>query len=221
MSIPVAYQRLRDERLLAVIRAPNANAALESALAVAAGGITLLEVTFTVPDAVSVIRELAKRDDVMVGAGTVLTTEQARAALEAGAKFFVAPNLSASVGTIAKVAGLMFCPGAYTTGEIIAARDAGADVVKVYPVGVAGGPGYIQVIRDPLPDIPMLAAGGTTLENFIPFLKAGCVGIGLGAALADPKLAAAGNFKEITSRAKTFCQRLREARTIGQVAALS
>jgi 2-dehydro-3-deoxyphosphogluconate aldolase/(4S)-4-hydroxy-2-oxoglutarate aldolase len=221
MPIPVAYQRLREERLLAVIRAPNPNAALEAALAVAAGGITILEVTFTVPDAVNVMRELAKRDGLTVGAGTVLTADQARAAFDAGARFLVAPNLSVNVGAIARQAGIMFCPGAYTTGEILAARDAGADVIKVYPVGVAGGPPYIQVIRDPLPDVPMLAAGGTTLENFVPFLKAGCVGVGLGASLADPKLAAAGNFKEITSRAKTFCTRLREARTIGLVPALS
>src|SRR6185503_10325182 len=101
---------------------------------------------------------------------------------------------------------------------ILAARDAGAHVIKVYPVGVAGGPKYIEVIRDPLPDVPMLAAGGTTLENMVPFLHAGCVGIGLGAALADPKLAIAGNFDEITRRAKAFVQRLADARATGLVA---
>ena len=102
----------------------------------------------------------------------------------------------------------MYCPGAFTTNEIVAARAAGAHVVKVYPVGIAGGTRYIEVIREPLPDIPMLAAGGTTLENFAAFLKAGCIGIGIGGALADPKVAAAGQFGEIQRRAKEFRLRL-------------
>jgi len=113
----------------------------------------------------------------------------------------------------------MYVPGAYTTNEILAARAAGAHVIKVYPVGVAGGPAYIRVIRDPLPDVPMLAAGGTDLENTVPFLQAGCVGVGLGAALADPALAAAGRFDEITRRARAFVERVSDfvgAQTAGQ-----
>jgi 2-dehydro-3-deoxyphosphogluconate aldolase/(4S)-4-hydroxy-2-oxoglutarate aldolase len=116
---------------------------------------------------------------------------------------------------VALAGGAMYCPGAYTTNEIIAARDAGAHVIKVYPVGVAGGPKYIEIIRDPLPDIPMLAAGGTTLENLAPFLHAGCIGVGLGGSLADPRLAAARQFDEITRRAKAFRQRVTEARASG------
>jgi 2-dehydro-3-deoxyphosphogluconate aldolase/(4S)-4-hydroxy-2-oxoglutarate aldolase len=112
------------------------------------------------------------------------------------------------VARVALEAGILYCPGAYTTGEILAARDAGAHIVKVYPVGVAGGPGYIRVIRDPLPDVPMLAAGGTTLENLVPFLEAGCVAVGLGGSLADPALAAAGQFETITQRARAFVERL-------------
>jgi 2-dehydro-3-deoxyphosphogluconate aldolase/(4S)-4-hydroxy-2-oxoglutarate aldolase len=105
----------------------------------------------------------------------------------------------------------MYVPGAYTTNEILAARDAGAHVIKVYPVGVAGGPAYIRIIRDPLPAVPMLAAGGTDLENTVPFLRAGCVGVGLGGALADPVLATEGRFDEITRRARTFVARVSEA----------
>ena len=132
----------------------------------------------------------------------MLTKEQARTACEAGAKFIVAPNLSLEVAKVARAAGVMYCPGAYTTGEILAARDAGAHVIKVYPVGVAGGPDYIRVIRDPLPDVPMLAAGGTNLDNLVPFLEVGCIGVGLGAALADPALAAAGDFAAIERRSR-------------------
>lgn len=217
MHEPVAFTRLREERLIAVIRAATPAAALSAARAVAKGGITMLEVTFTVPDAPRVIAELAADAGVTVGCGTALTAPQARDAIAAGAQFVIAPNVSPEVAAVAREAGVMYGPGAYTTGEILAARAAGAHVVKVYPVGVAGGPPYIQVIRDPLPDIPMLAAGGTNLDNLIPFLRAGCVGVGLGAALADPALAAAGKFAEITQRARAFLQRIREARAIGQV----
>lgn len=207
---PSAFRRLREQRLVAAIRASSREEALRAAEAVAAGGISLLEITFTVPGAPRVMADLSGRPDVMVGAGTVLTAAQARDALNAGAQFIIAPNVSEEVARIAAEGGVLYCPGAYTTGEIIAARAAGAHVVKVYPVGVAGGPRYIEVIRDPLPDVPMLAAGGTTLENMVPFLRAGCIGIGLGRSLADPMLAAAGQFDEITRRARAFVQRLIE-----------
>jgi len=205
MNEPLALQELRERRLVAVIRAPSRETALESALAVARGGLTLLEITF--------IADLSVRSDLTVGAGTVLTAAQAREAIGAGARFVVAPNLSAEVARASREAGVMFCPGAYTTSEIMAAHAAGAHVVKVYPVGVAGGPDYIRVIRDPLPTVLMLAAGGTTLDNFVPFLRAGCIGVGLGASLADPKLAAAGSFDEITRRARAFVERLARADT--------
>ena len=206
---PTALDALNDTRLLAVIRAATPERALASARAVAEGGITLLEITYTVPDAPSVMQTLAQDRNVIVGAGTVLTADECCRALDAGARFIVAPNLSINVARIALEAGAAYFPGAYTTHEILAAHAAGAHVVKVYPVGVAGGPAYIQVIRDPLPDVPMLAAGGTNLDNVVPFLQAGCVGIGLGAALADPRLAAEGAFEEITRRARAFVERVR------------
>ena len=211
MSTPTALDHLYETRLVAVIRARSPAVALQSAVAVASGGIRLIEITFTVPDAPRVIAELSGRSDIVVGAGTVLTATQAKQALAAGARFLIAPNLSLEVARAALDAGVMFCPGAYTTNEILAARAAGAHVIKVYPVGVAGGPAYIQTIRDPLPDVPMLAAGGTNLENTVPFLRAGCVGVGLGASLADLALAAAGRFDEITRRARAFVERVSEA----------
>jgi 2-dehydro-3-deoxyphosphogluconate aldolase / (4S)-4-hydroxy-2-oxoglutarate aldolase len=208
MHEPTALIALRRHRLISVIRASSPQAAQAAAHAVADGGVPMVEITFTVPDAPDVMAALAKREDVIVGAGTVLTPDQARAALDAGATFIIAPNLSLAVAEVALAAGVMFCPGAYTTTEILAARAAGAHVVKIYPVGVAGGPAYIQIIRDPLPDVPMLAAGGTNLENVVPFLRAGCVGVGLGGALADPQLAAAGDTAEITRRARAFAERV-------------
>jgi 2-dehydro-3-deoxyphosphogluconate aldolase/(4S)-4-hydroxy-2-oxoglutarate aldolase len=200
---------VRAHRLVAVIRAASPEAALGAARAVIRGGIALVEITYSVPDAPSVMRELAAeaRPGVVVGAGTVLTARQAHDALRAGARFLIAPNVSAEVAAVARETGTLYCPGAYTTGEILHAVAQGAHLVKVYPVGVAGGPDYIKVIRDPLPDIPMLAAGGTNLENVVPFLAAGCVACGLGGALADPALALAGRFAEIESRARAFVAR--------------
>src|SRR4051794_21094859 len=139
---PHALARLLNHRLLAVIRASSPEAAMGAARAVARGGITMIEVTYSVPGAPRVMAELARDEALTVGAGTVLTADQAHAALDAGATFIVAPNCDPVVARIALAAGVMYCPGAYTTGEIIAARAAGAHIVKVYPVGVAGGPAY-------------------------------------------------------------------------------
>jgi len=218
---PAALTALKEHRLVAVIRARSPEIAEAAANAVANGGVRMLEITFTVPDAPRVIAALAKQPELMVGAGTVLTPEQARAAIDAGARYLIAPNVSPAVAAVAREAKVMYCPGAYTTNEILHARECGAHVVKVYPVGVAGGPPYIRVIRDPLPDIPMLAAGGTSLENMLPFLMAGCVGVGLGAALCDPELAAANKLAEITGRARAFVQRLNQAYASGMVAKAS
>ena len=204
MSEPIALQSLRRRRLVAAIRGPSADIARRAAEAIAQGGVNILEITFTVPDATRVMAALAGRPDLVVGCGTALTADQAKAALDAGAKFVIAPNFSPAVAKVALDAGVMYCPGAYTTNEILAARDGGAHLIKVYPVGVAGGPAYIRVIRDPLPDVPMLAAGGTNLDNVLPFLEAGCIGIGLGAALCDLAVAAAGRFDEIERRARAF-----------------
>jgi len=203
------FAAVRQHRLVSVIRAGEPAAALEAARAVIRGGIALVEVTYSVPDAPAVMRQLVAEAPagVVVGAGTVLTAREAAAALDAGARFLIAPNVSQVVAGAARDAGVFYCPGAYTTNEILHAVELGAHLVKVYPVGVAGGPDYIKVIRDPLPRIPMLAAGGTNLDNIVPFYAAGCVACGIGGALADPALAAAGRYTEIESRARAFVAR--------------
>jgi 2-dehydro-3-deoxyphosphogluconate aldolase/(4S)-4-hydroxy-2-oxoglutarate aldolase len=203
------FDAIRRQRLVAVIRAGEPAAALEAARAVIRGGIALVEVTYSVPDAPRVMRQLVEdaHPGVIVGAGTVLTAAEAHAALLAGARFLIAPNVSAAVAGAAREAGAFYCPGAYTTNEILHAMDMGAHLVKVYPVGVAGGPDYIRVIRDPLPRVPMLAAGGTHLDNILAFYAAGCIACGIGGALADPALAASGRFAEIESRARAFVAR--------------
>lgn len=206
-TVETVFNTLRTTRFVAVVRAASPEHAYGAAQAVIRGGIQLVEITYSVPDAPSVMKRLAG-ENAIIGAGTVLTEAEAHAALAAGARFLIAPNLGAAVAKVARAHDVLYCPGAYTTSEIVAARDAGAHVVKVYPVGVAGGPDYIRIIRDPLPGIPMLAAGGTHLDNVLPFLAAGCIGIGLGASLADPALAAAGRFDEIERRARAFVERV-------------
>jgi len=207
--IEQVFEAFRRHRLVAVIRAGDAVTALEAARAVIRGGIALVEVTYSVPDAPAVMKQLVAEAQAgtVIGAGTVLTAAQAQAALEAGARFLIAPNVTAAVAGAAREAGTFYCPGAYTTNEILHAADMGAHLVKVYPVGVAGGPDYIRVIRDPLPRVPMLAAGGTHLDNILPFLAAGCVACGIGGALADPALALAGRYAEIEARARAFVAR--------------
>ena len=197
-------EAIRKSRLVAVIRAPSTDAALAAARAVVLGGLPVVEITYSVPDAPSVMRAMGEVPGAVVGAGTVLTAEQAHAAVDAGARFLIAPNVDLAVAEIARSRGVFYCPGAYTTTEILAARRAGAHLVKVYPVGIAGGPDYIKVIRDPLPDIPYLAAGGTSLSNVAAFLGAGCIACGLGASLADPAISMAGHFDEITARTRAF-----------------
>lgn len=203
------FEIARTSRLVSVIRAATPEAALGAARAVIRGGVKLVEITYSVPDAPSVMRQLVAEahPDVVVGAGTVLTRAEAEAAVAAGARFLVAPNVSEPVAAVARETATFYCPGAYTTTEILNAMALGAHLVKVYPVGVAGGPDYIKIIRDPLPRVPMLAAGGTHLENIVAFYAVGCIACGIGGAMADPALAVAGKFDEIATRARAFVER--------------
>jgi 2-dehydro-3-deoxyphosphogluconate aldolase/(4S)-4-hydroxy-2-oxoglutarate aldolase len=203
------FEVARTSRLVSVIRAATPEAALGAAHAVIRGGVKLVEITYSVPDAPSVMRQLAAENHagVVIGAGTVLTRAEGEAAVDAGARFLIAPNVSDAVSAVARESGTFYCPGAYTTNEILHAMEMGAHLVKVYPVGVAGGPDYIKVIRDPLPRVPMLAAGGTHLDNIALFYGVGCVACGIGGAMADPALAWAGKFDDIEARARAFVER--------------
>lgn len=203
------FEIARTSRLVSVIRAATPEAALGAARAVINGGVKLVEVTYSVPDAPSVMQQLVSEahPGVVVGAGTVLTRAEGEAAVAAGARFLIAPDISDAVAAVARESGTFYCPGAYTTNEILHAMAMGAHLVKVYPVGVAGGPDYIKIIRDPLPRVPMLAAGGTNLDNIVPFYTVGCIACGIGGAMADPALALAGRFDEITQRARAFVAR--------------
>ncbi|MGB5660777.1 MAG: 2-dehydro-3-deoxyphosphogluconate aldolase [Thermoanaerobaculia bacterium] len=173
--------------VVGVVRTSSRDEALRQAGLFMANGIELIEVTFTVPDAPDLVRELiAGRSTTgppWIGMGTVTDLSRAEAAVEAGAEFLVSPNVSSVVTAVARRAGLYLVLGALTCTEIVEARDLGADIVKVYPLPPVGGPAYLATIRGPLGDIPMLAAGGFSVDEIPDYRVAGASAFGIGAPL--------------------------------------
>jgi 2-dehydro-3-deoxyphosphogluconate aldolase/(4S)-4-hydroxy-2-oxoglutarate aldolase len=178
---------LADAPLVGVVRTSSREEALRQANLFMAHGIELIEVTFTVPDALDVVRDLlASRTQSAppwVGMGTVTDLSRAEAAVEAGAEFLVSPNVSSVVSAVARRAGLFLVLGALTCTEIVEARDLGADIVKVYPLPPVGGPAYLATVRGPLGDVPMLAAGGFGVEEISAYRRVGASAFGIGAPL--------------------------------------
>lgn len=172
--------------LVAVVRTSSAEEAERQARLFIEGGVELVEITFTVPGAPELVEKLlAERGDApyRVGMGTATDAARARRAVEAGAEFVISPNVSAAVAEVVKTAGRYLLLGALTPTEIVTARDLGADLVKVYPLPPVGGPEYLQVVRGPLGDVPMLAAGGFGPEEIPAYRRAGAVAFGIGVQL--------------------------------------
>jgi 2-dehydro-3-deoxyphosphogluconate aldolase/(4S)-4-hydroxy-2-oxoglutarate aldolase len=200
--------------LVPVIRAPSIELATRAARAVHAGGIDVLEITMTVPDALSVLRLLAAElgSDVLLGAGTVLDAATARACIEAGAQFIVSPGLD--IETIEAVHSLdkAVMPGALTPTEVITAWKAGADMTKIFPCSALGGASYLRALRAPLPQVKLLPTGGVDLNTAAQFIHAGASALGVGAALIDLKLLEQQGAQAITERARRLVAIVREAR---------
>lgn len=172
--------------VIGVVRTSSYERAAEIAAIYLEGGLKLIEITFTVPRAVDLVASLAepvRSAGASLGMGTVTTTERARQAVETGADFIVSPNVAPGVAEAARQAGRYLVLGALTCSEIVAARELGADLVKVYPLPPVGGPAYLEVVRQPLDDIPMLAAGGFGIEEIPAYRRAGAVAFGIGAPL--------------------------------------
>jgi 2-dehydro-3-deoxyphosphogluconate aldolase/(4S)-4-hydroxy-2-oxoglutarate aldolase len=177
-------QTLAETPLVAVVRTLDDAEAERQARLFVAGGARMIEITFTVPGAVELVRRLlAERGDAphRIGMGTVTNAERARQAVAAGAEFIVTPNVSAEAAAVARQAGTYLIVGALTPSEIVAARDLGADLVKVFPLPPVGGPAYLKAVRGPLGDVPMLAAGGFGPEEIPAYRDAGAVAFGIGA----------------------------------------
>ena len=208
-------QTIRDIGIIPVVRAQSADEAMKAIDAIRAGGISILEITMTVPGAVSVIEEVSKRygNDAVVGAGTVLDGETARACILAGARFVVSPSLNVETIEVCRRYGVAVMPGALTPTEVVQAWSAGADFVKVFPAGAVGGASYIKSLKAPLPQIDLVPTGGVSLKTAADFIKAGASALGVGADLVDLKAIREGQSQVITERAREFVRIVREART--------
>ncbi len=200
--------------LVPVVRAKSAEEAMRAIDAIKEGGISVLEVTMTVPGAVRVIEEVAKRygADVLIGAGTVLDAETARTVILAGAQFVISPSTNLEMIACCRRYGVPVMPGALTPTEVVAAWEAGADAVKVFPAGALGGASYIKALKAPLPQIELVPTGGVSLKTAADFIKAGAMALGVGADLVDTKALAEGNGQLITERARQFVEIVKEAR---------
>ncbi len=205
MSHDATLARILDGGIVAVVRSESSAPLVNVVRALCDGGVTAVEITFTVPDAPDVLREVRKAmgDAIVLGAGTVLDAETARIALLAGAEYIVSPVVNPEVIRLARRYGKVVMPGAFTPTEILAAWELGADVVKVFPADV-GGPAYFKAIRGPMPQVRLMPTGGVDLTTAEAFLRAGAVCLGVGGSLVDPKAVAAGDFGRIRDLAAQF-----------------
>jgi len=206
--------RITGVGIVPVVRAESGDEALAAVRAVSAGGIPVVEITMTVPGAVRVIEHVAARSDsgILVGAGSVLDAETARACILAGAEFIVCPVLDLATIALCRRYGKVVIPGALTPTEILAAWQAGADLVKVFPCDSVGGPRHIRSVRAPLPQVNLLPTGGVTLETAADYLAAGAVALGVGSDLVDLKALREGRDASISERAHAFCDLVRASR---------
>lgn len=197
-------------RLIAVIRGRSANEAKASALALAKGGIHLLEITFTVPDAASVLGSLVEMrlPGVTLGAGSVTTAAQANEAIAAGARFVISPILQTELVPACHEGGAICVLGGLTPTEVMAARDAGADCIKIFPADAVGGSSYLKSLLAPLPGLSLIPTGGIGHENFVDFLKAGAIAVGFGSALLPRHLVETERWDELTAHARRFVDTL-------------
>jgi 2-dehydro-3-deoxyphosphogluconate aldolase/(4S)-4-hydroxy-2-oxoglutarate aldolase len=202
---------LHQQRLVAVVRSKSADEALALAQAAADGGIKFVEITFSVPGALDVIRELAARKNIHVGAGTVLAPQQAERAIAVGAEFVVAPSLELNLVGLCHTANVACFPGAATPTEIIAAQRAHADLIKVFPADLLGGPYFIRQMQGPFPEARFMVSGGVSLKNVAEYVNAGVTGICLGSAYLGGLLAETGK-KSFVKEMQQFVKRVAKAR---------
>jgi 2-dehydro-3-deoxyphosphogluconate aldolase/(4S)-4-hydroxy-2-oxoglutarate aldolase len=209
--------RVLNTGIVAILRSSSSDQLTNVARALLEGGIDLIEVTFTVPRALEVLAavKMDLGDRVLLGAGTVLDPETARAALLAGAEFIVSPSLNPEVIRLCHRYDKVVMPGAFTPTEILAAWEAGADVVKVFPCDCVG-PGYLKALRGPFPQIRLMPTGGVNLETLPAFIKAGACAVGVGGSLAEQQAIRDGNFARLRDLAAQYVEALKTVRRASQ-----
>lgn len=218
MSTATTLARLLSDKIVAIIRGVGPNSIVETAIALAEGGISCLEVTVDHTDPMTVeatmksIRRLTDlgSHDLAIGVGTVLKRDEVSRAADAGATYVISPNVDEAVIASARKSGLVSIPGAFTPTEVVVARDSGADIVKLFPAGLLG-PEYVKAIRGPLFTVPLMAVGGISPGNLLAFLSAGACGVGVGGNLVNLEAIASGDFGAITKRARAYRSALEKA----------
>lgn len=213
MEINDIMRRMGEEKLIAVLRMQEGlDTVLETCAALLAGGLTIIEVTCSVPDALEAVRSLASREgrSYLVGAGTVLDAATAEAMAGAGADFVVSPAVIEEVIEASRRCGAAVIPGALTPTEVWHAHSRGADAVKVFPASLVG-PSYLRDLAAPLPGVRLIPTGGVDLDNLAGFIAAGAFAVGVGSSLIDLEAAARGDWEKVTAQAARFVQVTRDA----------
>ena len=214
MTIDEVVRRIGEIGIVPVVRAATVEDATRAVQAISAGGIPIVEITMTVPNAVAVIRDVARQygREVLIGAGTVTTPQQAEACMAAGAEFIVSPGLSLPVLGAVQAGGKLAIPGALTPTELMAARANGARLVKIFPCGNVGGAKYLKSLKGPFPDAVLIPTGGVNAANAGEFIAAGAYALGVGAELVNPAALREGNLEKITQAARELVQAVVSAR---------
>jgi 2-dehydro-3-deoxyphosphogluconate aldolase / (4S)-4-hydroxy-2-oxoglutarate aldolase len=207
-------QLIRDTGIVAIVRGTGIDSLLKVAESLFEGGVRVIEVTLNTPGAIDMIARLEEDfgEEMLIGAGTVLDPETARSVILAGAKFVLGPTLNPEVGRLCKRYNTVYVPGVFTPTEIMAAWEAGAQVVKVFPAGSVG-PRYIKELRGPLPQVEMMPVGGVTVDNAPEFIRAGAIALGIGSELVSRKLVEEGRFGDLTNNARRFIDAVQEGRS--------
>jgi 2-dehydro-3-deoxyphosphogluconate aldolase/(4S)-4-hydroxy-2-oxoglutarate aldolase len=210
----LVLKRIEEVGIIPVVRVESEEQAIAVAKVIGDAGIPILEITMTVPGAVRVIEKLSKRygDEVLVGAGTVLDPEAARACIGAGAQFIVSPALNMQTIELCKQQAIAVFPGSLTPTEVVSAWQAGADAVKVFPCSAVGGAKYLRALRAPLPQINLIPTGGVSLSTAKDLISAGAWALGVGADLVNTRAIKAGEYDSVASKARSYVAAVREAR---------
>jgi len=214
LSIDDVVRRIGEIGIVPVVRASSVQEANRAVEAICAGGIASVEITMTVPNAVSVIREIVQQrgKDVLIGAGTVTNAADAEACILAGAQFLVSPGLSAAVMAEAKNHSILAIPGALTPTELMSAQEHGATLVKIFPCGNVGGAKYLKSLKAPFPKAMLIPTGGVNTANAADFIAAGAFALGVGADLVDAAALREGNLEKITNAARELVNAVTSAR---------
>jgi 2-dehydro-3-deoxyphosphogluconate aldolase / (4S)-4-hydroxy-2-oxoglutarate aldolase len=218
MTPEAAIARIREIGIVPVVRASSVDEARRAVDAICTGGIPIIEITMTVPDAANIIKQVVRQygSTVLAGAGTVVTADQAKMCFDSGAEFLVSPGLSLPVLQVAASRQKLAIPGALTPTEVIAALDAGAKIIKIFPCGNVGGPKYLKALRAPFPEPRFVPTGGVNLSNAAEYIAAGAFALGVGADLVDLAALRRNQPQKIIDAGRALLEEVRSARQPAQ-----